>query len=733
MVRPFAWIAVVGAVVAAGAMAVRAQAPAQPGAGFAASTTAVMVDVLVRDRKGALVTDLTSADFELHEDGVRQTIGAVTLAAAASNTAPVTSAPAVAGARPATAPSSDATPSILALVFDNLSAEGRVAARRAALACVDGMRATTDRVGVFASDAPLRTIQAYTADREAVRRAVDAAATSVLTKGSRARPGRGALDAAISPTAGAESGGRPDRDRPVSRREIDAAATPSVGADGRMQNQPGVVVDLLVERATQRMDEAYTEFQRDADGQSGTTSLLAIVTSLAPLPGRKTVLLFAENFAVPESASVRFQAIIDTANRANVSIYAIDAGGLRAHSGQSETQREVAALGRRGVGDSERTSSEPYTRDLERNEDVLRQDPSASLGLLARQTGGFLIDATNDLRAGVRRIEAERRFHYLLTYSPVNARFHGEFRRITVTVRRPQVQVRARQGYVATPGPAASPALRYEAAALAVLAAGERRADMAVRGRGLLFPRRDGLSEVAVVVALKAGDMGHWADPATQRYRTDFTILARLRDVRGDVVWKGSETYRLHGALSEVERARAGDVVFFRQAALPHGIYTLDYVVHDAMTGNAGTGSEPVIVDDANGREMHVGSLVLVRTAERLGPDERATRNPLHVGALALTPNVGEPLNKTLAAQTSFYVRIQPAGRQVSGTIELRHSGVSLGSVALATPQPDADGGLTYLGTLPLTEVAPGACELRLRVSDGAATVTRSVSFILDR
>src|SRR5688572_32535103 len=38
--------------------------------------TAVLVDVVVRDRKNQPVRDLTQADFEVLEDGVPQTIGA---------------------------------------------------------------------------------------------------------------------------------------------------------------------------------------------------------------------------------------------------------------------------------------------------------------------------------------------------------------------------------------------------------------------------------------------------------------------------------------------------------------------------------------------------------------------------------------------------------------------------------------------------------------------------------
>src|SRR4051812_14622925 len=93
MPRALSWILVVAAAVAAGVGAraqarapAAAQAPAQipaqtPGSGFATSTTAIVVDVVVRDVKGAPIVDLKPSDFELLEDDVKQKIASVELIA----------------------------------------------------------------------------------------------------------------------------------------------------------------------------------------------------------------------------------------------------------------------------------------------------------------------------------------------------------------------------------------------------------------------------------------------------------------------------------------------------------------------------------------------------------------------------------------------------------------------------------------------------------------------------
>ena len=44
------------------------------GQSFSSATTAILVDVVVRDRKGRPVTDMNSAEFSLYEDGTPQKI-----------------------------------------------------------------------------------------------------------------------------------------------------------------------------------------------------------------------------------------------------------------------------------------------------------------------------------------------------------------------------------------------------------------------------------------------------------------------------------------------------------------------------------------------------------------------------------------------------------------------------------------------------------------------------------
>ena len=88
---------------------------------------------------------------------------------------------------------------------------------------------------------------------------------------------------------------------------------------------------------------------------------------------------------------------------------------------------------------------------MERQDQLLTSRATAVLGRLAKETGGFLLENTNNLAAGLARMQQERSVYYLLAYEPANTAADGKFRRVEVKVKRPRVTVRGRPGYTAVP------------------------------------------------------------------------------------------------------------------------------------------------------------------------------------------------------------------------------------------------------------------------------------------
>jgi VWFA-related protein len=116
----------------------------------------------------------------------------------------------------------------------------------------------------------------------------------------------------------------------------------------------------------------------------------------------------------------RFRAALDRAKLAGVSVYSIDACGLRV--------------------DPASMSMDPCKLGLPEVDYMLT---------LAANTGGRAIINTNDFEPGIEEIYRENNSYYLLGYRPLNPRQDGTYRRIDVRVNRPGVDVRSRSGYYA--------------------------------------------------------------------------------------------------------------------------------------------------------------------------------------------------------------------------------------------------------------------------------------------
>jgi VWFA-related protein len=413
-------------------------------------TTGVVVDVTVVDGKGNPVLDLAPQDFELSEDGVRQRIVSAMLVHGGTLRA-LNPGPAVGGqpGAEATEPTTPAgaspaviTPSVTAMLFDRLSPESRALAHRAALAYVSTLTPPHDYAGVFLADLSLRTFQPFTNQREPLARALAlVAATAPGNTGLNAEPESKrvyGLDPNLPPTAGAESAGGGFGS--IAEREHRLTEIRKLS-----DRDPSEWQMLQMET---RMREGYQRFVAELDGQWSLAGLRAVVSAFGALPGRKSILYFTEKLPITDRMKPKFDALIGEANRANITVYPVDAVGLRVHSTEAELGRNVAVAGAKGIGDEERERG-AWTKDLENQNDLLNSRPGAVLGRLARDTGGFLLENTNDLAAGVARMQRERTTYYLLAYQPTNTALDGKFRRINVKVKRPKMMVRGRPGYVA--------------------------------------------------------------------------------------------------------------------------------------------------------------------------------------------------------------------------------------------------------------------------------------------
>jgi hypothetical protein len=145
-----------------------------------------------------------------------------------------------------------------------------------------------------------------------------------------------------------------------------------------------------------------------------------------------------------------FRDLLDEANAANTSFYPVDPRGLVVF----DEPLQKFTTGRPAPGS---TTITPPAVDASRLRSRL-----TSLRTLAEATDGLAIVDSNNLAEGFRRVVADLSSYYLIGYYSTG-KLDGRFHPITVRVKRPDVKVRARRGYLAATPAAATAAARAAA------------------------------------------------------------------------------------------------------------------------------------------------------------------------------------------------------------------------------------------------------------------------------
>ncbi len=697
---------------------------------FKATTTAILVDVVVRDRKGHPVTNLSAGDFEIFEDGAPQKVdtftqvsrgGGIGVGVAWKDTSTTVDAhgrPSSSSIPPDTIHEDGTT----ALVFDHLSSESLRLAQRATLRYLPPAGETSAKIAVFATDPGVRIVQRYTTDRSLVRQAVE----RVLPAGTDAEEQKvERSDQLIS-----------------RRRELNAENESGTGVTGgaavarNAQNASQRDIELQLIRTELDMLRSENTLDRAHKGYNTAEALLAVVQTLAQFPGRKTVVFFSEGLPVSPAMSARLDWVIDAANRANITAYAIDAHGLRAKSTLTGGRTEIDVFAEERFAQlssgTDRTD-QPMTMAFERVEDTMKLDSRTGLARLAQETGGFLVEGSNDLTSAFRRIDEDNQFHYLLTYSPVTGALDGKFHAIQVKVGRPGVQVFARKGYRAVGAPHSIDTGEYEAPALALLDRGPVPNAFPMHAAAFSFPEpsRPGLTPVLVHVATDSLQFNVDRDRLT--YSSQAAVVVRIRDGKGREVEKLSQQYLLAGDAKDIEAAKQGHILFYREVVLPPGVYNVESVVFDATAqkGSARIASLTVPADEAVTFAM--SSLVLVTRVEDVAEAARPRHPedaPLYVGHALLYPNLGEPIRRSATGELPFYFTLYGDLRTVTAAAQLLRNGQPLAEAPVQL-QTVAGRRLQHVGRLPIASLPPGTYELRIKVTDGRREVSRTAYFTL--
>ena len=701
------------------------------------TVSAILVDVVVRDRKGDPVRDLTDGDFEIYEDGVKQDVGSMTpifLPEPTPVNAAAAATPAPAAAATAATPPADTSavaqeqavakaPQMIALVFDRLTSDSRTLAYRAAMKYLGDQETSNNYMAVYGIDIKLIPLQNFTRDAALIRKAIDKFSTlSTSQFGSTTEDLK---------KAGAQNNAALD----LQDRASQAGAQGGAAGGDAAAAFGAAAAQTQFQQMSASMTQTFDALERDQAGYASTDALLSIVNGMRSIPGRKSIVFFSEGMALPPNVFEQFRSVIDAANRANISIYPMDAMGLRAESSVAQVRDEI---NNEGKLNTRRTGADKaggaMMANLERNEDLLRMDPSSGLGELADKTGGFLIQNTNDLRGGFTRIESDMRNYYMLTYVPKNDTFDGKFREINVKVKRGGVNVHSRKGYFAVRETPGVPVRTYEAPAMAALDRTPVPNAFPVRASFLRFPEKDHPQMLSVVVELSTAPITFVPSEDKKTYTSDFTVLVRFSDANKQVIDKVSQRYQVAGPIEKLDQAKNGQVVFYRQPELPPGFYTMETVVYDALSKKSSVRFTTIEQPNQDPTQLRMSSLMVVSRGEHAEAAADAD-NPLIVHNTLLYPNLGVPFKKASDKELAFFFTAYTgtdAQAPLSGTIELLQNANVVARSALQLAATDADGRVQQLSRIPIEALQPGEYQLRILVTQGSRTVSRSTEFRIE-
>jgi VWFA-related protein len=677
---------------------------------FRTGTTAVLLDIVVRDKHGRPVRDMRQDEITVLEDGAPREVKAFRL---------VEGAPADGGL--STPGSGVAQPdplrrvTLVSLVFDHLGQNARKLAQKAAQDYLKKPLATGQWVAVFSLDNRLHMLQDFSRNVGALSAAVDRATTTVARE-----------DAVPLPGATREQA------RPVQYGQAtnaEANVNPATAGEDAVAQQ--------MRQMTEQMQALATNIETAQRGHATFYPLMALAKAQGGLEGRKAILLFSEGLQVPSSVEEIFQATISEANRANVSVYAIDSRGL-------DTSRDLAAAGA-ALDQAGRVSQQAMAKrgaggtsmDEVQNDDLVlssfKSSTQSVLRELAEDTGGALIANTNDLGKGLDRVTADLASYYEIAYAPKNAEADGSFRKIEVKVARKGVDVTSRSGYFALPATDSAPLLPFELPLLAAAAATPAPHAFDFQAGVFRFHETTRGRQFTLVTEVPVASLAVEEDKKAKQYHIRFNVMALVKDAKGTVVERLSNTYPLEGPLENLPALQRGNVIFKRQLWLGPGRYTLTTVVRDQQADKVSVRQLPIrVFPEAPG--IDVSTVAVVKRVDKASDEPDPVEDPFRDGPMRIAPSLATPISKAANPKISAFVVLYPDKAIADApnlTIEFAQGSTIVGRSSPTLDKPDEHGRITCVATFPADGFAPGTYELRAIARQGASQDETRTTFTI--
>ncbi len=386
-------------------------------------------------------------------------------------------------------------------------------------------------------------------------------------------------------------------------------------------------------------------------------AIQAISKSLAYLNQKKSLLYFSggiERDGIENQASLH--AAINSAVRANLSIYSVDTRGLQA----------ISPLGDATTGSLRGTSA--YTGAGVQNNFDANYASQEVMSTLSTDTGGKAFFDSNDFAPAFTRMQQDTSAYYVLGFRSTDSAQDGRFRKLTIKVNQPDVKLEYRPGYYAPADYKHSNHEGREQQLQDQLASDLPATDVAVYLSALYFRTSSGSKEgdrytipISLLIPgsqipfVKGGDK----DKAT------LDILGQIRAAGSDDRSAGTQpsgppagdrgpgpgrfvnvdagdirqTIKL--AVDSSQQVKQKNVQYSTSFVLPPGRYRLKFVVRENETGKMGSFFTEINVPDLKRYPVKLSSIVLAsQRVPAPAPKKGDAANPLVLDGQSWIPNI---------------------------------------------------------------------------------------------
>ncbi len=682
-----------------------------------AGTQEVVVDLVVRDKHGNLVRDLTPADMEITDAGLPVKINSLRLFANGQSKEP---------------DPKDAARAVrlVTLVFEHYGADAGQLARETADEIFKADTAATLFFSIMQVDRRLRLAQYFTTDKTLLRNAVESACL-----GARSRY----------------------------RSDVDAAeknVTSMNGGDNQrlaVGDTTGVsVTDMTMASMMIKALQDSEQTSRDTQSRPTLGALQALAQQLGTLPGRKSVVYFSEGLPLTAVGKQQLLATINAANRSNVGIYVIDVTGLSMASRAEAGRQMLAAAAQAGannVGPQSAGStaglgipggvaavsmtpaglvSSAQVKAGDRIEDINTSDSQGSLIELSKSTGGSYIGDSNDLRKQARRLIEDLAVYYEATFQPENPKYDGSFHPLAVKMQRKGLTVQARNGYLALP-PGTPPDVQpFEVGLVKSLSETELPKQLDFHTDVCRFGKEGPGVTASLVVELPLSQLEFREDGNSKTFEVHPKILAMLRNESGQVVKRFSQDLAYHGASQAMAHMRDGVYTFQRSFTAAPGTYILEVAITDGLGEKTGAVRSTIKIP-APAVGADVSGISIVQRYESLS--DKDTREPFRYQNSRVVPSLQQIIvkEKTPTVATFFVIYPDPKlTEKPKLELEVTRRGELLGRIPMELPATSGPGPIPYIASLPSASLPPGPYELTAIVTQGGQTAEQKTTFTID-